>query len=71
MLVSRIGVGNARNPAAAMDGANTGFDKQWPTGCRCEVRVEGTLLDYSLLLRKTQESEQSEGLNLQHEGARI
>lgn len=42
MLVSRIVVGNARNPAAAMDGANTGLINSGPQGVAARSESKGS-----------------------------
>lgn len=71
VLVSRIVVGNASNPAAAMDGANTGLINSGPQGVAAKSESKGSFSIIVLLCERPRKASRVKVVNLQHEGARI
>lgn len=71
MLVSRIVVGNARNPAAAMEGANTGLVNSGLRGVAAKVDSKGNFSIIVWFCERLGKVSRVKVVNLQHEGARI
>ena len=71
MLVSRIVVVNARNPAAAMDGVNTGLINSGPQGVAARSESKGSFSIIVCFCERPRKVRRVKAVNLQHEGARI